>query len=169
MNIYLVFAFVFLFYIVAPTICVLCIKNYKALKILSYIFLALFVCVLVVGVFGKVSIGKTVAVSFNFNGSWFSKNFNFVPYTRDLQDILINITMLVPVGIFCAVNFKHKILWAFLFGLFFGIGIEFLQFALPIIRSPQLSDVILNTISSGVGGLFGVLLLYIRNKIYLRK
>ncbi len=169
MNIYLVLALVFLFYVVVPVLCVLFIKNEKVLKILSYIFFCVFVCVLCVGVLGIVNIQKTVTISFNFNGNWFGKGFNFLPYTFDLQDILINIIMLVPVGIFCAVNFKHKILWAFLFGLFFGIGIEFLQFALPIVRSPQLSDVILNTISSGIGGIFGVLLLYIKNKINLRK
>lgn len=166
MNIYLVFAFVFLFYIVAPTTCVLCIKNYKALKILSYIFLALFVCVLVVGVFGKVSIGKTVSVSFDFSGNWFSKRFNFLPYTFDLQDILINVVMLIPIGLFCAVNFKHKILWGLILGLIIGISIEVLQFALPIIRSPQLSDVILNTISSVIGVLFGLILICVRNKIH---
>ena len=44
-----------------------------------------------------------------------------------------------------------------LFGVIFGISLETLQFVLPVSRSVQLSDAILNTISVVMGGIIGIL------------
>ena len=136
------------------------IKNEKARTVLTIIFFSLFILVLFAGVFGQISIDKkTVSVSFNFDGEWFSKSINTNVDLKNITkfDLIINLVMLLPVGMFVVFMYRKARWWGraillVLFGVMSGIFIEIMQYSLPIDRYVQLTDVILNAISVVAGG-----------------
>lgn len=159
MNTYIVLALVVIYYAIVPVFLSLCPKSDKTRKTAYLIYLILFIPVLVCGVFGKVNIGNVVTITFERNGGVADKVFNFNPITKDVRDIVINIFMLVPIGLAVYnLSNKHRLFKAILFGLLTGAFIETMQFILPIARSPQLSDIILNTISSLIGAVYALVL-----------
>lgn len=161
MSIYIVISLIFVYYAIIPIV-----LNCLTTKKWAYwIYLLLFVPVLVCGVFGKVTIGKTVTLTFERYDNFFDKAFNFYPFTKDFGDIVINIFMLVPIGISVYNLFnKQKLVRALLFGLGAGCFIEIMQLILPIARSPQLSDIILNGISGLLGGVYAMVISKIKCK-----
>ena len=81
-----------------------------------------------------------------------NKTFNFDIVANDLQDFIINILMLVPFGFLLKPIFqKYSITKTLIIGIGFSVLIEMLQLVLPINRSPQLSDIILNSLSCLIG------------------
>lgn len=159
MNTYIVFALVVIYYAIVPIFLSLCPRSDRTRKTAYLVYLILFIPVLVCGVFGKVNIGKIVTITFEKSGGIADKVFNFSPITKDVRDIVINIFMLVPMGLATYnLSNKHRLLKAVLFGLLTGAFIETMQFILPIARSPQLTDIILNTISSLVGAVYALVL-----------
>lgn len=161
MSIYLVISLVFVYYAIIPIV----INCLTAKKWAYWIYLLLFVPVLVCGVFGKVTIAKTVTVTFESYGNFFDKTFNFYPLAKDLGDFVINIFMLVPIGISVYnLSNKQKLVKTLLFGLVVGCFIEIMQLILPIARSPQLSDIILNSISGLLGGVYAMIISKIKRK-----
>lgn len=161
MSIYLVISLIFVYYAIIPIV----LNCLATKKWVYWIYLLLFVPVLVCGVFGKVTIGKTVTLTFERFGNFFNKDFNFYPFTKDFGDIVINTFMLVPIGISVYnLSNKQKLVRALLFGLGVGCFIEIMQLILPIARSPQLSDIILNGISGLLGGVYAMILSKIKGK-----
>ena len=159
MNTYIVLALVIIYYAIAPIFLSLCPRSDKTRKTAYLVYLILFIPVLICGVFGKVNIGKIVTITFEKSGGVADKVFNFSPITKDVRDIVINIFMLVPIGLATYnLSNKHRLLKAILFGLLTGAFIETMQFILPIARSPQLTDIILNTISSLIGAVYALVL-----------
>ena len=161
---------VVILYAILPSLLCIFIKNDKLLFRLSLIYFLIFLVVLAFCVFTTVDIGKDfVTINIVNNGKWFSKKISFV-FNNDLKDILINLAMLFPVGFItgCWTRYKNKkfmLIWAFVIGLCIGSIIEFGQFAFPIDRSVQLSDIVYN----GLSGLIGGINYFLLNLIHKRK
>ena len=134
-------------------------------------FFVLYVCVLLIGVLGKIDItSETTKITFDFSGEWASKtiSWNFDHIT--LFDALINIFMLIPIGTFICLmkknnSFAKTIFMSLFIGFLIGICIETAQFILPIQRSVQLSDAILNAASVMLGGIYGYIIFKINSKL----
>ena len=156
-NTLFIVVFLFVYYLIIPLALIFFIKNAKAKKICNILYLIIFCLILLVGVFFKIDITKTsTQISLDFSAGFFNKSFNFKFWNFDLQDFLINISMLFPLG-YCfnlILKTKYKCLFAFLFGLCVGTFIEVCQFIFPFPRSPQLSDIIFNGLSVFIGSLF---------------
>lgn len=158
-SIYLVLALGVILYFIVPLIIWLFYKDKKYSKTIVVTLLVLYIIVLLIGVLGKIEIGKVVEVSLDFGGSWCSKKIKWSLFNLNKTDVLINIFMLIPLGLvykyFSKNKFRKNILMLLLIGLCVGVLIETLQFILPVPRSVQLSDVILNSISVFIGGMIG--------------
>ena len=145
-------------YLVLPFL-ILLIKNEKTRKIVASICLVGFVGVLLIGVWSVVDANKDyVNITFNFGGKWCNKTMKWDFSNISTFDLVINLVMLFPIGIFSFYFFKNKkILTKFLLltliGAFCGSFIELSQYILPISRSVQLSDIVFNTISVLFGGI----------------
>ena len=130
-----------LYYFILPFIIFFCVKNTKLKNILMAIYLIIFLMVLFVGVFSTISINwENISFVFDFSHGWCSKSINLA--LKNLQ--LFNNKK----------PFYVKIILLIIVGLMSGLLIEGLQFVLPVQRSVQLSDVLLNTISVLLGGVF---------------
>ena len=144
-------------YLVLPFLIWALIKNEKIKKIVTIILFSLYCAVLFVGVFGVINFSKNnVHISFNFTNRWASKNINW-GFNITKFDLIINLVMLFPVGMLTYFllqkrRFLTKILLLIVVGLMTGLLIETCQFILPIYRSVQLTDVLLNTASVLAGG-----------------
>ncbi|MBP3431993.1 MAG: VanZ family protein [Clostridia bacterium] len=140
-------------------------------KILTLVFFCLYLVVLFIGVFAELDINSSVvSFKFDFVGTWCSKTINFTFSNITTFDLVINLVMLIPVGMFVfylSINKKPmtKIILLLAFGLLAGVFIETLQFILPIQRSVQFSDAILNMISTLIGGLIAWDYLWVISKL----
>jgi hypothetical protein len=133
--------------------------------IVDIVFLV-YLVILCVGVFAKVDFDMTSTyIEWDFNQGWVNKTINFSVSNIEKTDMFLNLVMLVPIGVFvayksdCGDHVSFVIL--FFIGLMIGLGIELFQFVLPVPRSVQLSDVLLNSVSVCIGGFYG----YIVNRI----
>ncbi len=148
-----------IFYVLLPVALIMTEKSEKFQHRFALIASVVFFVGLLVGVLGKIDITETkVSLSFDFSGEWFEKRLN-TTFKTTLADKIINILMLIPVGeMVCFVSKKRGnklgIVWSLLVGLLFGFVIEFLQFALPVPRSVQISDVVFNMFSTVIGYLY---------------
>ena len=78
--------------------------------------------------------------------------------------------MLIPIGTYFVffnknIKFWKVILFSLLIGLGVGLCIETLQFILPVKRSVQLSDAVLNAVSVLLGAVYGVLLIRVNKRL----
>lgn len=131
--------------LVFPCIIFLFFKNKKWLV---FTYFTIYFAVLFVGVFGKIGIGQNVTISFDFSHNAFDPS-KFLLYDFGVQNILINIFMFFPISmlVFCTQK-KNILLKTIIFGFLLSVFIEFMQFALPISRSVELTDVLFNTLSA---------------------
>ncbi|MBQ8909309.1 MAG: VanZ family protein [Clostridia bacterium] len=147
------------------------IKKEKLKNIFTIIFFCLYLGVLFCGVFGKLGIdGNKVVINFDFGGRWCAKTIKWSLLNISTFDLVINLVMLLPVGMFILYFSQKKKWWVRLILLIFlgfasGALIETCQFILPIQRSVQLSDAILNMVSVFIGGLIAWGYLSVINKI----
>lgn len=157
-------------YLVLPFLIWSLIKNEKIKKIVTIVLFSLYCVVLFVGVFGVINIGGgNVSIAFNFTNKWASKTINF-GFNITKFDLVINLVMLFPVGMFAFFLLQKrklltKVLLLVLIGALTGLLIETCQFILPIYRSVQLSDVLLNTVSVFAGGMLAWGFIALANKI----
>jgi hypothetical protein len=157
-------------YFVLPFLIFVFIKNKKIVKIMAIVFLCLFCFALIVGTLGQVSIARDyTTINFDFSQNFCDKNISLSFSNLTTFDIVTNLLMLIPIGIF-VVCFHHKnflktTLLLVLVGVLCGLTIELTQFVLPVPRSVQLSDVVFNAISVVLGGMIGWLYLVLGNKI----
>lgn len=141
----------FLFLFIIP---IFIIKYTKKLSIILY--LTTYVILLVLGLFTDVNIGKN-SIDFNIfiDNKWCASKLTiayFNPYS-----VLINLFLLFPLGVILPLLFKNKsklFIKIVIIGLLSTSLIEFLQFLLPIDRSPEILDIITNTISSILGYIY---------------
>ena len=159
-------------YIICPILLRIFLYKKKFNKILALVLFGLFMIPLIIGVFANVSVSKeNVIINFETNGLWASESINLNIFKLSVFDICINTVMLIPIGVVTTLFYYYKnekfcfgrlMLRLLIMGLISGFLIELLQFILPIERSIQLSDVILNTISCTLGGIYFTLLLKIK-------
>lgn len=157
MEINLIVAIILLivFIVVLPSIAIFVfINNARILKILSIISFVLFLICLGFLVFGNVSFKNgNIVLTLQTNNKWFSMIFLWGSFS--VTNILLNIFMLFPVGAFCLCNFKkHTFIKTLLISFVISVTIELLQFVLPVNRSTEILDVILNTLSGAIGYLY---------------
>ena len=167
--VFVVISFI-LFYMVLPCIVWLCARKTKLGKAIVVVCSILFGIVLFFGITSKVSITENcVIVNFDYTNKWFGKPINLNVFDIDKIDFIINISMLVPIGLvviyFNKRKLPNKLLMLTLIGLMIGLALETLQYILPVYRTVQLSDVVLNTVSVVIGGCVGLIYDLIVNKI----
>ena len=166
---YVVCIVVPIFYILLPTLFALFIKNEKILKWTTVVFAVVFFAVLFMSTTFNVKFDATqVKVVFEYNGVSCGKTISWNLFSGGKKDIIVNICMLIPVGsIICAFGnkkFAKRLLLAFVIGLLIGLTIETYQFVLPVKRSVQLSDVLLNMFSVVIGTLYYHVIYTIKEK-----
>ena len=161
-------------YIICPIVLRLLINKKKINTILSLVLLILFLIVLFLGVFTNCSVTyPSIKISFSTNGLWASEYIRFNIFKLSIFDLCVNAIMLLPIGVIFSLFYYYKnptlsikklLLWLMLIGFLSGLFIEAMQFILPIERAIQLSDIILNTISCVLGGVYFFILLKIKTK-----
>lgn len=127
----------------------------KRRKIWVYTYLATYIFLLILGVFTNVDFNSSnVSFTLLITSDWANNTINIAYF--NFISILINLFLLFPLGVILSFLFKSnkKFYKIILFGIFTSISIEFLQFLLPIIRYPELLDVLTNTISVILGYLY---------------
>ena len=150
----------FIFILIFPIL----LNFFKNNNILLTIYLLTYLIVLTCGVLLEITISNhTVYFSLTITDNWFSNKLSLAFF--DPLSVLINIFLLFPIGylIPCLI-YKHKLIRVILSSLFISIFIEFLQFSLPIKRSPEVLDVLNNLIS----GILGYLYYLFLNKLSFR-
>lgn len=160
-------------YLILPIIIWAFARNSKLGKWLTFGMLLVFLVVLFFGITSEIGFTKEYAtIKVNFTSRWFSKKINWSLSGIQKVDFLINIFMLIPIGLFAIYisrkTFMQKLLTCLLVGLMCGVLLETIQFVLPVVRSVQLSDVLLNAISVVIGGVMGVVYDKIFNKKHLK-
>ena len=170
MNVYLVAAIGLFFYFIVPFLIIVFVKNRKVSNFLMGTLFVMFLIVLFVGIYFKVSFvdNKVYAVP-DFSKQWFNKTINFSFVNIPLFDLIINIIMLIPVGIFCRFATRFKFAWVrililLVVAVLSGILTELGQYILPIPRGVQLSDSLLNMGSVLIGGIIGSIFFAIKKK-----
>ena len=90
----------------------------------------------------------------NLKGDWFSKDL-FTSLQTTTPDLILNTAMMFPIGYgvshITKNNSAKKAINSVAISLALSLGIEFLQFMLPISRVPSVLDVILNSASGLIG------------------
>ena len=127
-------------------------KNAKHIKVVSLVLSILYILVICIGVFSNIQLGKDITIiPFDLTVK-LNKSFDFNLISKNIQDFIINILMFIPLGFLLTPLFKtHTVLKTLLIGISFSILIEIMQLILPINRSPQLSDIVLNSLSCLIG------------------
>lgn len=136
--------------------------------------LIMYAIILFFGITGRVVIdNKFAIVSLDYSANWCDKTINFSLEKIDKIDLLINIVMLIPIGL-TVVYFNNKSIVSkfvvlVIVGVVMGVLLETIQFVLPVVRSVQLSDVLLNTFSVVIGGIIGLLYNFVTCRIKRKK
>ena len=160
-----------LLYLVIPVMVLLLVKNKKVIFILSTILIVMFVVVLYFLTLGNVSIDSNVVfMGLDFSGEWCSKTIHLSLLYGDFGDVVINVAMLIPIGAYIVIidnvfDKKHTLIKALVVGFIIGLSVETLQFILPVYRSVQLRDVLLNSLSTLLGAVIYKCVFYFRKKL----
>jgi VanZ family protein len=161
-----------IFYFIVPFLIIMFINNKKVSNILMCILFAMFLVILFVGIYFKVSfVGNKVYAVPDFSGEWFNKTINLSFSSIPKFDFVINIIMLIPIGIVCRYLTRNKKIWARILILLCvafisGILTELGQFILPIPRGVQLSDSVLNMISVVIGSVVASVYYLIKKVVF---
>lgn len=104
-----------------------------------------------------------VFINLAFNDNWFSPK--LIIFGGGTFNIFINIIMFFPLGLLTFwVNKKDKFISTIIFSFIISVFVETMQLILPINRTTELFDIILNTIS-GIISAFSFYVLYnLKNK-----
>lgn len=148
--------------LLATTLFILFVNNKKLITIIATILFCIYLSVLIVGVFSND--GNFKNLSFVASCKWAAKQISWSPIPKTISDFLINIIMLMPIGLYIGAICKKPLLKSIIIGFSIGLFIETMQFVLPISRSPQLSDMLLNGISAILGCLYMMFIMWIKHK-----
>lgn len=150
--IYFVISLFVAFAVVLPILLFIFIKNKKILNTLTITLLLAYLIVLSFGVFANINIvGLDVQIDLTPKGEFF-KAYNFVYYNFSPINICINLAMFIPIDMSFYLLFeKQKFIKTILIAILFSVLIEFGQFALPVARTVELTDILYNTISAILG------------------
>jgi glycopeptide antibiotics resistance protein len=161
-NLKLAYIITFIFLFIVPIV----IELLKRKKFLIITYLIIFLLALFLGVFTNVKISSdSVSFSLLITNHWFNTN-NFTIAYFSTFAILVNLFLLFPFGYIYPSLSKKKVKFyqVLLAGFILAFSIEFLQFVLPIVRYPEVLDVINNTISVILGYLYYLLIKKIKNR-----
>lgn len=135
-------------------------------KIYSWLLFIIYLIILCIGVFSEIEITKqSIIFNFEININYCFNVDKFLLWGFGLSNILINITMFIPFGMFIYYITKQRFWLTILIGFLSSLAIEFLQLALPIIRNAELFDIIANTISCAIGAIYCLVIIKVINKI----
>lgn len=153
LNLKIVFVISLFFLFIVPIL-----LKFISKKWLYITYLIIYTIILILGVFLDVSISdSSVKLSILFTNKWANNNLSFF-YINSIS-ILINLFLLFPYGFFLPlISNKFTFLKLIIIGLFMSLFVEILQFLLPIIRYPEVLDVINNVISVILGYIYYLLI-----------
>lgn len=154
-NINLAVILMILLMVALPTILLFALKKHqKALKITAIVLAVIYFILLFIGTTFKFKIkGGFVNISADFSYKWFSMR--FLPYSFAVRNILINLAMMFPLGFLVYIFAKkHRFFKTILFAFLVSVLIEFYQFALPIARTTELTDLLFNTLSGIISAIY---------------
>ena len=150
-NWVIILGFIFLFII--P---LFLIKINKKILYKTYIFT--YTILLFFGVLSDISIKNNTMFISLVTTEKIANNFLSISYVN-IYNITINLLLFFPFGVTLPlINKNCTLLKLIIFSLFLSIFIEFLQFLLPIIRYPEVLDVITNIISVILGYIYYLLI-----------
>lgn len=158
-NIYLASLTMFFLMVIVPPVVLFFFKNKpKTIKIITIILGIVYAVLLIIGTTAKVYMnGANVVISYPNSDKWFS--LHFAIFNTGKANILVNLALLFPVGLIVSVFSKNRrFVKTILISLVISILIELFQFILPIHRTTELADVILNTLSGLLSALYCKLL-----------
>lgn len=177
-NLYLAIALLIFFFVIYPLIIMFLLRdNFNVLKIVSIISFALYLILLATLVFGDVSTKNNMFnVKLFADANWFSMDFCWASF--NYKNILYNIIMMFPISAFVLVITKSIVLQynqfvkvqkkVFLLTILLAFCISFLielfQFILPVSRTTEVLDLIINTFSGVLGYAFFAFLILIYKK-----
>ena len=165
-SLHIIISIIILVYIL---ISILHIINQKRnITLLFIIILSIYlICLIILTLCTASSLtSKGLSIKGVSGASWFGKDIllSFSGVTK--SDAITNLIMLYPMGyltaLLCTGSLKRRFFKGVLAGVLTSFIIEFLQFALPILRAPSLSDLIFNSISA----LLGALMFLAINKLF---
>ncbi len=151
-NLILAIVLVFILFVILPSITIfICINNKHILKILGILYFVIYLLGLVILTFSKVVFtNKEIIITFITNNKWFSLNFLWANFSA--SNILLNLVMLFPVGAFIiSLNTKKGFIKTIIVSFVISLIIEILQFILPVNRTTEVLDIVLNVISGIIG------------------
>ena len=160
---------VVLFFLILPSIFLVVFydreRQNKILKIFGIISFLVYCILLSLLVFGKINFdGNSFTITLEKTGEWFK--LNFVVASFEWLNIFLNLVMIFPIGAFVFSQSKSNVLIkTILMSFLISFCIETLQFILPINRTTEILDIILNTISGIIGYIYYYLLLKVFKKI----
>lgn len=165
--------------ILLPVSCFLTCSNQMLNRLRNLLFV-FYVITLFVGVTCQIQFdGNIVKINYEFTKIWGNKDMLWGFENLTALGVFLNLAMLMPLGSYIASSTKvekpwwQTVLLACFVGLVVSLFIEAMQFALPVNRSVEFSDTLLNTISAGLGALLIVVLRkprkFIQQKIYKKK
>ena len=169
-NLTLCIIFFVLMFFAVPIVCYLFCSQ-QVLQKWRCLLLAFYVLVLLIGVTGHVVFdGNVVHVDYLFTKEWGNKDMSWGFAELSWIDFALNILMLIPIGAFIASGQKKRKVWqtimlACLVGMLVSLGIETLQYILPVERSVQFSDTLFNTVSAGLGAIMILAFINLRPKV----
>ncbi len=157
-------------YLISLPVLLFLVKSLKALKIIMTLLLVCYLVLLFLNTTSYMRVGRGgISIAVSVKGGWFDKKpmLDILPY--DFEDFYKNIIMLLPLGT-CVAALKQCKLWkCMVYAFFIGFGvsfcIEFIQYATPLYRFPQLSDLIFNTLSCMLGALYTIGIIKLKEKI----
>ena len=148
MSIVIVITIALFLMIAFPTILLFALKKHpKTLKTCTIILSIIYFTLLFIGTAFKVTVlNGNLVIKPNFTQNWFSMH--FLTHNFSTTNILVNLALLFPIGFIVYIFAKnHRFLKTILFAFLISCIIEFYQFALPVARGTELTDLLFNTLS----------------------
>ena len=153
-NFYFAFVLTLIFIIILPTIIYIYIKDDSIKKKISIIYFCIYLLILFVGTIAEIDIKlPNLIVNFNFSYPWFSSYFLW--FNFDIDNLIVNILLMIPVGFFTYSFCKNrKFLKTIIVSICISIIIEIYQTILPVYRNTEILDLILNLLSGTISAIF---------------
>lgn len=159
-----------LMFFVVPIVCYLMCPKEVLFKLRKFL-LALYIVVLFIGITSHITFeGNVVHIDYVFTSTWCDKDMFWGFENLSVLDVVFNLLMLIPIGAYIASSPKERkpifsILLACLVGMIVSLGIETVQYILPVDRTVEFSDTLFNTISAGLGAIMILAFVKLRPKI----
>jgi glycopeptide antibiotics resistance protein len=158
---YIIIPFLIVIFVLLPLI--LFVMN-RLTKKLVYFFFFFYLLIVFIGVLFKIDIDKDIITIYFESSGKFLDLSKFILYNFSFNNVFINICMFFPFGMYFFIIFNKRFLYSFLCSFLLSFIIESLQLILPIQRTPELTDLLYNSLS----GILGYCFLYFINKIKIK-